>query len=111
MAKAQAKVCPRSSTRGPKMRKNAFSVILEGQMHVFPMFFDGRPCGFERSLGGLEGAQGRSGATLGAPELALGWLGGVPRERAPHLDAPRGVWEPTLATPWRVHIQTNTHIW
>ena len=103
MVWVRTKVRPRAPRRAPKINKNRVLVILEGQMHIFRRFFDGRHCGFEGSLGVLGSSQGRPGGALGAPELALGGLGGVPRERAPHLEAPKGVWKPTLATPGRVH--------
>ena len=78
---------PRTPRRAPKITKNCFLVMLEAQIHVFPTFFDGRCCGFDRSLGVLGGSKGRPGGALGAPELALGGLGEVPRERALRLEA------------------------
>ena len=57
--------------------------------YVLPTFFDGRCCGFDRSLGVLWSSKERPGGSLGAPELTLGGLGGVPRERAPRFEAPR----------------------
>ena len=52
MAKAHANVRPRSLMRGPKIIKNTFFVFLDVQIHIFTTFFYGRPCEFERSLGG-----------------------------------------------------------
>ena len=61
----------------------------------------------------LEGPCVVSGAfwgVLGAPELALGGLGGVPRERAPRLEAPRRGLGTDFDDPKEsAHVQ-NTHI-
>ena len=80
---------PRTPRRAPKITKNFFLVMLEAQIHVFPTFFDGRCCGFDTSLDVLGSSKERPGGSLGAPKLTLGGLRGVPRERAPRLEAPR----------------------
>ena len=85
-------------------------MISEGQIHIFPMVFDGQHCGFERSLGVLGGSQGGPGGVLGAPELALGGLGGVPREGAPHLEAPRRGQRSDFGDPKESAYAQNTDI-
>ena len=80
---------PRTPRRAPKITKNCFLVMLEAQIHVFPTFFDTRFCGFDTSLDVLGSSKERPGGSLGAPELTLGGLGGVPRESAPRLEAQR----------------------
>ncbi len=92
------------------MRKNEFFEILEGKIHIFTMFFDGQPCGFEISLGSLRGSWGRPGWTLGGPKSALGGLGGVPGDRAPHLEAPRGGLGTHFGDPRESAYSQNTHI-
>ena len=107
----RTRVRPRASRKAPKIIKNCFWLILEGQIHVFPTFFDGRPYGFERSFGALGGSKGRPGGALGAPEFALGGLGGVPRERAPRLEAQmRGLGTDFGDPKESAHAQ-NTHIY
>ena len=110
MAKAQAKVRPRSYTRGPKIQKMFFFFSLEGNIHILPTFCDSRPCGFDRSLKGLGGFQGRPGASLGAPKLTLGRLGGVPSERASHLKAPREGLGTHFGDPMECAYSPNAHI-
>ena len=110
MVKSLTRACPRGPTKPPEKSKKELFVILEGQMHIFPTFFDGRPCEFERSLGGLGDPQGRPGASLGAPELALGRLGGVLSERAPHSDAPRGGLGTHFCDPMECACSPNAHI-
>ena len=102
---------PRTPRRAPKITKNCFLVMLEAQIHVFPTFFDGRCCGFDRSLGLLGSSKGRLGSALGAPELALGGLGGVPRESAPRSEAQRRGLGTDFGDPKKsAHVQ-NTHIY
>ena len=97
--------------KSSKITKKCFLVMLEAQIHVFPTFFDGRPYGFERSFGALGGSKGRPGGALGAPEFALGGLGGVPRERAPRLEAPRRGLGTDFGDPKEsAHVQ-NTRIY
>ena len=106
----RTRVRPRASRKAPKIIKNRFWLILEGQIHVFPTFFDGRCCGFDASLDVLGSSKERPGGSLGAPELTLGGLGGVPRERPPRLEAPRGGLGTNFDDPKEsAHVQ-NTHI-
>ena len=107
----RTRVRPRASRKAPKIIKNRFWLILEGQIHVFPTFFDGRPYGFEGGFGALGGLKGRLGDVLRTPELALGRLGGVPRERAPRLEAQmRGLGTEFGDPKESAHAQ-NTHIY
>ena len=111
MVWVRTKVRPRAPRRAPKIIKNWFLVLPEGQIHVFPRLFDGRHCGFERSLGVLGGSKGRPGGALGAPELALGGLGGVPGKRSPHLEAPRRGLGTDFGDPKESAYAPNTHIY
>ena len=104
MAKAQAKVRPRSSTRGPKMRKNEFFEILEGKTHIFTTFLmvnlaDSRsPWGVLGALGGVLGGPWEVQSRL--------WEGSGGSQGTGHRTwrLQGGVWEPTSATPGGVHI-------
>ena len=108
-AKAHAKVRPRSSTRGPKMRKNEFFEILEGKTHIFTRFWmvnlaDSRsPWGVLGALGGVLGGPWEVQSRL--------WEGSGGSQGTGHRTwrLQGGVWEPTSATPKRVHIH-KTHI-
>ena len=111
MVWVRTRVRPRSPRRGPKNEQNDFFVISEGQIHIFPMVFDGQHCGFERSLGVLGGSQVGPGGVLGAPELALGGLGGVPGESQPHLEAPRRGLGTDFGDPKKSACVQNTHIY
>ena len=48
--------------------------------------------------------------SLGAPELALGRLGGVPSERASHLEAPREGLGTHFGDPMECAYSQNAHI-
>ena len=111
MVWVRTKVRPRAPRRAPKIMKNCFLVVPEGRIHVFTRFFDGRHCGFERSLGALGGSRGRPGGALGAPELALGGLGGVPRERAPRLEAQMRGLGTDFGDPKESAYAPNTYIY
>ena len=102
---------PRTPRRAPKITKNCFLVMLEAQIHVFPTFFDGRCCGFDTSLAVLGSSKERPGGALGPPELALGGLGGVPRERAPRLEAPRRGLGTDFGDSKEIAHALNTHIY
>ena len=102
---------PRTPRRAPKITKNRFLVMLEAQIHVFPTFFDARCCGFDTSLDVLGSSKERPGGSLGAPELTLGGLGGVPRERAPRLEAPRRGLGTDFGDPKESAHAQNTHIY
>ena len=86
-------------------------MVPEGQIHVFSRFFDGRHCGFERSLGALGALRGVLRGALGAPELVLGGLGGVPEKRSPHLEAPRRGLGTDFGDPKESAYAPNTHIY
>ena len=106
----RTRVRPRASRNAPKIIKNCFWLILESQIHVFSMFFDGHPYGFERSFGALGAPRGVLGGP-GSSEFALGGLGGVPRERAPRLEAQmRGLGTDFGDPKESAHAQ-NTHIY
>ena len=107
----RTRVRPRASRKAPKIVKHRFWLILEGQIHVFPTFFDGRPYGFERSFGALGGSKGRPGGALGTLELSLGGLGGIPRERAPRLEAPRRGLGTNFGDPKESAHAPDTHIY
>ena len=92
-----------------KLEKRVFRDPGGSNTHISNVF-DGQPCGFEISLGGLRGSWGRPGATLGGPKSALGGLGGVPRERAPHLEAPRRGLGTHFGDPRERAYSQNTHI-
>ena len=106
----RTRVRPRASRKAPKIIKNRFWLILEGQIQVFSTFFDGPPYGFERSFGALGGSKGRPGEALGAQELALGGLRGVPRERAPRLEAQRRGLGTDFGDPKESAHARSTHI-
>ena len=59
-------------------------------------------------LGALRGVLG---GALGAPELALGGLGGVPTERVPRLEAPRRGLGTDFGGPKQSAYAPNTHIY
>ena len=61
-------------------------------------------------MGSLRGSWGRPGWTLGGPKSALGGLGGVPRERAPRLEAPRRGLGTDFGDPKESAHAQNTHI-
>ena len=109
MVWVRTKVRPRAPRRAPKIIKNWFLVLPEGQIHVFPRYFDGRYCGFERSLGALGGSKGRPGGAWGLQSWF--WEGSGRSQKRGHRiwRLPGGVWEPTLAIPRRVHMR-QTHI-
>ena len=104
MVRSLTKACPRGPRKPPKNEKNEFFMILEGQMHIFPTFFDGQLCGFERSLGALGGPRGRPGAPWGLQSELLGGSGGSRRKGNRSQRLQGGVWEAHSAIPRRVHI-------
>ena len=52
-----------------------------------------------------------SWGALGAPELVLGGLGGVPETRSPHLEAPRRGLGTDFGDPKESAYAPNTHIY
>ena len=52
-----ANVCPKSPKKRPKIKQSMLFVLPGCQIHVFPTFFDGRRCRFERSSIVLSGSQ------------------------------------------------------
>ncbi len=85
MVWVQSKVRPGAPRRAPKIIKNCFLVVLEGQIHVFSRFFDGRHCGFERSLGALGALRGVLGGP-GSSRVGFGRARGGPREEVTAFD-------------------------
>ena len=107
----RVRALPRAPRRAPKVIISRFLVMIEAKIHVFPTFFDARCCGFDTSLDVLGSSKERPGRSLGAPELTLGGLGGVPRERAPRLEAQmRGLGTDFGDPKESAHAQ-NTHIY
>ncbi len=110
MVWVQTKVRPGAPRRAPKIIKNCFLVVLEGQIHVFSRFFDGRHCGFERSLGALGALRGVLGG-LENSRVGFGRARGVPGRRSPHLEAPRMGLGTDFGDPKESAYAPNTHIY
>ena len=77
-------------------------------MFIFPKFFDGRPCSFQRSPDVLGSPGGASWGVLGARVEPSGALGGVLEEARARLEGPRGVLETEFGDPELVREGQNT---